>query len=96
MGSGGDARVAHVTARRAGLAVVALATLIGLWNTLSYPSGAGFDAAVDYKAQPIAEGALMRLQAGAACFQSCCSPYILTSMSPAAGSLGAAARARLI
>jgi len=45
MGSGGDARVAHVTARRAGLAVVALATLIGLWNTLSYPSGAGFDAA---------------------------------------------------
>jgi 4-amino-4-deoxy-L-arabinose transferase-like glycosyltransferase len=34
-----------VTARRAGLAVVALATLIGLWNTLSYPAGAGFDAA---------------------------------------------------
>jgi 4-amino-4-deoxy-L-arabinose transferase-like glycosyltransferase len=33
-----------VTARRAGLAVVALATLIGLWNTLSYPAGAGFDA----------------------------------------------------
>jgi 4-amino-4-deoxy-L-arabinose transferase-like glycosyltransferase len=25
--------------------VVALATLIGLWNTLSYPAGAGFDAA---------------------------------------------------
>ena len=34
-----------MTARRAGLAVVALATLIGLWNTLSYPAGAGFDAA---------------------------------------------------
>jgi 4-amino-4-deoxy-L-arabinose transferase-like glycosyltransferase len=34
-----------VTARRAGLAVVAVATLIGLWNTLSYPAGAGFDAA---------------------------------------------------
>ena len=41
----GAATVARVTARRAGLAVVALATLIGLWNTLSYPSGAGFDAA---------------------------------------------------
>jgi 4-amino-4-deoxy-L-arabinose transferase-like glycosyltransferase len=34
-----------VTARRAGLGVVALATLIGLWNMLSYPAGAGFDAA---------------------------------------------------
>jgi 4-amino-4-deoxy-L-arabinose transferase-like glycosyltransferase len=48
MGSGrkrGASRVARVTARRAGLAVVALATLIGLWNTLSYPAGAGFDAA---------------------------------------------------
>src|SRR2546423_14154764 len=45
MGSGGAATVARVTARRAGLAVVALATLIGLWNTLSYPSGAGSDAA---------------------------------------------------